>query len=86
MDWFDEMVEDLAKYKPTGDGSYQRDLIREPDNALAIELARYEIIFEIAHRRYYCFCDAVNMDEALGQFFREHRQIPYSLIVDHVEV
>ncbi len=86
MDCFDEMAEDLANYEQAEDGRYQRDLVREPDDVPGSELGRYEIVFDLSAQRYYCFCDAVNMNEALGQFFRAHRHIPYSLIVDHVEV
>ena len=80
------LAEDTANYELAEDGCFQLDLNREPDDIPGNELGRYEIVFELSNRRYYCFCDAVNMDEALGQFFRAHRHIPYSLIVDHVEV
>lgn len=59
---------------------------REPDDVPGNELGRYEIVFKVHEDHYYCFADAVNMDEALGQFFKHHPNITYGMVVDHMEV
>ena len=68
------------------DGDLYRDLNREDDGTDIEEIGRYEIIFDVAKQRYYCFVDAINMDEALGIFFKNHQHVTYEMIVDHMEV
>ena len=68
------------------DGDLYRDLNRDDDGTDIKDIGRYEIIFDVAKQRYYCFVDAINMDEALGIFFRNHPHITYEMIVDHMEV
>lgn len=68
------------------DGSLCRDLCREKDGASIEEIGNYEIIFEIDKQRYYCFVTAINMNEALGIFFKNHDTVKYENIVDHVEI
>ena len=77
---------ELGMYERSDDGGFQTDLIRNPDDIPGDELGRYEIIFDLFGERYYCFCDAVNVGEALGQFFVSHPHITYDMIVDHIEV
>ena len=67
-------------------GDLCRDLDREDDGTPIDEIGRYEIIFEFKEQRYYCFVDAINMDEALGNFFRNHDTVEYQNIVDHMEI
>lgn len=68
------------------DGVPYRDLDREDDGTPIDEIRRYEIVFDIQHKRYYCFVDAISMDEALGNFFRNHDTVEYKDIVDHIEI
>lgn len=68
------------------DEDHEYDMNREPDDVLGNELGRYEIVFKVSGDHYYCFADAVNMDEALGQFFKHHPNITYGMVVDHMEV
>ena len=68
------------------DGCLYRDLDREDDGTPIDEIGRYEIIFEFREQRYYCFVDAVSLDEALGNFFRNHDTVEYQNIVDHMEI
>ena len=68
------------------DGDLYRDLNREDDGTDIEEIGRYEIIFDVDKQRYYCFVDAINMNEALGIFYKNHPHITYEMIVDHMEV
>ena len=68
------------------DGDLYRDLNRAYDRINLIDIGRYEIIFDVAKQRYYCYVDAINMDEALGVFFVNHPHITYDMVVDHMEV
>ena len=77
---------ELKEYSPYDEGGFWRDLTRAPDAIPGNQLGRYEIIFNVAGQRYYCFADAGNMNEALGQFFAAHPHITYGMIVDHMEV
>lgn len=67
-------------------GELYRDISREDDGTPARNVGRYEIVFDFENQRYYCFVDAINMDEALGIFFRNHETIEYNNIVDHMEI
>ena len=58
----------------------------ENDYDLCRNMGQYEVIFDYAGERYYCYIDAVSMDEALGNFFRHHKYLCYSELVDHTEV
>ena len=68
------------------DGLSYRDLDREDDGTPVDEIGRYEIVFDVQQKRYYCFVDAISMDEALGNFFRNHDTVEYKDIVDHMEI
>lgn len=47
----------------------------------------YEVVFEAADERYYCFLHGTeNLLEALGLFFQNHPHITYDMIVEHLEV
>lgn len=74
---------ELAKYDQE---EHQFDMDRGDDDTPLEGLNRYEIVFEVSGVRYYCFADAVNMDEALGQFFRQHPNIQYNMVLEHMEV
>ena len=63
-----------------------RDIDREDDGTPREEIGRYEVVFDIEGKRRYCYIDAINMDEALGMFFRNHDTVTYKDIVDHMEV
>ena len=49
-------------------------------------LGRYQIIFEYDNQRYYCYIDAFNLNEALGLFFKNHNNVTYDNIVEHLEI
>lgn len=68
------------------DGLLYRDLDRDNDGTPIEDIGRYEIVFEFGEQRYYCFVDAVSLDEALGIFFRNHNTVEYNNIVDHMEI
>ena len=68
------------------DGELYRDISRGDDGTPAEEVGRYAIVLDIGEKRYYCFIDAVSMDEALGIFFRSHDTVTYKDIVDHMEI
>ena len=68
------------------DGELYRDLSREDDGTPIEEIGRYEIVFDFDEQRYYCFVDAINMEEALRIFFINHIGITYQDVVDHMEI
>lgn len=68
------------------DRELYRDLDREDDGTSIEEIGRYEIVFDFEGQRYYCFVDAISMDEALGNFFRNHDTVKYKHIVEHMEI
>lgn len=68
------------------DGDMCRDLDREDDGTDIDKINRYEIVFEYDDVRYYCFISAISLDEAIGIFFRNHDNVEYQNIVDHVEI
>lgn len=49
-------------------------------------LGRYQIVFEYDNQKYYCFIDAPNLHTALGMFFRNHSNLSYDNIIDHLEI
>ena len=68
------------------DGELYRDLDREDDGTSIEDIGRYEIVFDFEEQRYYCFVDAINIDEALGIFFKNHDTVKYEHIVEHMEI
>lgn len=58
----------------------------EDDGTDVKEINRYEIVFDFEEQRYYCFIDAINMEEALGIFFVNHDTVMYKHIADHMEI
>ena len=79
-DWMEEYWDN--------DGEQYRDLdaVADFDAGELPDMNRYEIIFDFNGVRRYCFVDAVSMDEALGNFFRNHHNVAYNNIVEHMEV
>lgn len=78
---------ELNKYYKCEDGSFQYDLDRtENDNIPVKELERYEIVFEINNNKYYCFTDAMNGNEALGNFFVNHPNVRFTDVIEILEV
>ena len=73
---------ELEKY----DEDHQYDLDRENDDTPIDQLGRYEVVFEAAGERFYCFADALNVDEALGQFFCAHPHITFNMVIEALEV
>lgn len=68
------------------DGEWYRYLDWDKEDPSADKIPRYEIIFDYQGLRFYCFVDAQNVDEALGIFFRHHRNVTYDHVVDHIEI
>lgn len=68
------------------DGELYRDLSREDDGISIKKINRYEIVFDFEEQRYYCFIDAISMDEALGIFFVNHDTVTYKDVIDHMEI
>ena len=68
------------------EGELFRDLDREDDGTPIEEMGRYEIVFDFSEQRYYCFVNAINMEEALGIFFANHDNVMYKHIIEHIEI
>ena len=80
-------VPELAGYEAQEDGGLAIYLGREmEDDTIAPDFRHYMVCFDIGSLRYYCYLEPINIDEALGLFFRNHPHITYEMIVDHVEV
>ena len=62
------------------------DLLLTMYNVDLADLGRYEVVFEANGERYYAYFDAVNSNEALGQFFRLHPHICMSDVIEILEV
>lgn len=43
-----------------------------------------EIIFAVEGKRYYCWLAAKDLNDALGKFFRQHPNITYGMIEEHL--
>lgn len=78
-------MEELKEYWDN-EGELCRDLERLDDGTQMEDIKRYEIIFEVKNIRYYCFVDAITMNEALGIFFVSHPNISYHMIHEHLEI
>ena len=50
------------------------------------EIGRYEVTFEYGRCRYYCFIDAVSLEEAMFIFFKNHPHINYDMVIEHMKV
>lgn len=47
----------------------------------------YEVVFDIGDERFYCFLHGTeSLLEALGLFFKDHPNITYDMIFEHMEV
>lgn len=80
-----EVPEELSKYWDN-DGCLYRDIDREDDGTPREDIGRYEVIFDFAGTKYYCFIDAVSLEEAMFMFFKKHPHITYDMIEDHIEI
>lgn len=74
-----------TEYWENDEGLY-RDLDREYDGIPIEDIGRYEIIFDFDKQRYYCFVDAISLNEALGIFFKNHNTVTYDHILEHMEI
>lgn len=73
------------EYFENEDGFYR--YINRTNNSMSMSnISKYEIVFDCEKNRYYCFVDAINIEEALGIFFINHDTVTYSNIVDTMEV
>lgn len=75
-----------SKYWDSGDGSVMRDLDRDNDGTPIEEIGRYEVVFDFEGQRYYCYIDAVNIDEAMEMFWSHHSGVAEKHIADTLEV
>lgn len=63
---------------------YRCDLTRDDPEP---EGPDFEVVFEAAGERYYCFLHGTeSLLEALGLFFKDNPNITYDMIVEHMEV
>ncbi len=63
---------------------FRCDLYRDDP---AIDSPDYEVVFEVADQRYYCFLHGTeNLLEALGLFFKDNPHITNDMIFEHMEV
>ena len=75
-----------SKYWDSGDGSLMRDIDRDEDGTPIEEIGRYEVVFDFEGVRYYCYIDAIDVDEAMDAFKKTHPGITSEHIVDTLEV
>lgn len=80
-----EEPEELSAYFDNN-GDQCIDLIRDDDGTPVEEIGRYEVTFEYGRCRYYCFIDAVSLEEAMFIFFKNHPHINYDMVIEHMEV
>lgn len=80
-----EVPEELEQYWDN-DGCLYRELDRENDGTSHEDIGRYEVLLNFAGTRYYCFINAVSMEEAMFLFFKKHPHITYEMIEDHMEI
>lgn len=76
--------EELSKWYDNEEKSIY--LSRENDGTSVEEYRKYEIIFTYAEERYYCYIDALSLEEAIFIFFKHHPYITYEMIGEHIEV
>lgn len=80
-----EEPEELSAYFDNN-GDQCIDLSRDDDGTPVEEIGRYEVTFEYGRCRYYCFIDAVSLEEAMFIFFKNHPHINYDMVIEHMEV
>ena len=80
-----DKLPELARYEDDGDGP-KRHLPKDPHLPAGANIGTFEVIFEVAGVRYYCYVAARNMSEALGIFFKNHQHINYNMVIDHIAV
>ena len=80
-----EVPGELEQYW-NNDGCLYRDLEREDDETPCEDIGRYEVVFDFAKSRYYCFIDAVSLEEAMFIFFKKHPHLTYEMVIDHMEI
>lgn len=67
--WMDEYIDN--------NGELYRCLDRENDDIQPEEVKKYKIGFDYEAQRYHCYICAINEDEALGIFLRNHETVKY---------
>lgn len=75
-----------ALYWLCDDGGMMLDMDRDDDGTPIEEIGRYEVVFDYEGQRYYCYIDAVDIDEAMEMFWRKHPDITTKHVVDTLEV
>ena len=73
-------------YLDSGDSSLVRNIDRDDDGTPIHAIGRYEIVFDFDSVRYYCYIDAVTIDEAMDTFWTKHPGVTLRNIVDTLEV
>ena len=59
---------------------------KEDDGYKPEELSSYEIIFDYRGIRYYCYIDALSIEEAIGIFFCNYQNLTWENIADTIEI
>ena len=62
------------------------DMDRDDDGTPIEEIGRYEVVFDFEGQRYYCYIDAVDIDEAMAMFWAKHPGVTMKHVVDTLEV
>ena len=75
-----------SKYWDSGDGSLMRDIDRDDDGTPVEEIGRYEVVFDFENIRYYCYLDAISVDEAVEMFLDKHPGVTMKHVADTLEV
>ena len=63
-----------------------RDIDRDDDGTPIEEIGRYEVVFDFEGVRYYCYLDAIDVDEAVEMFLEYHPGVTMKQVVDTLEV
>ena len=66
--------------------SSSRNAIRDDDGTPVEEIGRYEVVFDFENIRYYCYLDAISVDEAVEMFLDKHPGVTMKHVADTLEV
>ena len=50
------------------------------------ENKKYEFVFNFENQKYYCFINAISMEEAIRTFFLNHIGVTYQDVITHREI
>lgn len=75
-----------TKYLDNGDGSLMRDMVRDDDGTSVDDIGTYEVVFDFKGQRFYCYIDAIDIDEAMERFWQQHPGVTMKHVVDTLGV